>query len=342
VSEQKPGFRGGDPQDRDALTGVATGRELRHRPRHRGGRGGERPMVPQADFASYYGRPVLKRPVWNASDIAGYLFLGGLAGASSALGAGADLTGRPTLARGAKAGAAGAFGLAVVALVHDLGRPARFLNMLRVAKLSSPMSVGSWLLAGYGPLAVGAAASSVTGWFPRLGRLATLGAAAGGPLVAGYTAALISDTAVPAWHEGYRELPFVFVGSAATAAGGLGLIVAPTHESGPARGFAAAGAAAELAAVRLMKRRLGIVAEPYETGRSGRLLRAAEIVSVAGICCAVAGRRSRTLSALSGAALLAGSAAGRFGIFEAGVASAADPKYTVVPQRDRLWHPSSS
>lgn len=335
MSEPKTGSRGGAPADRDAVTDVAAGRDRRprHRPRHRRG---ERPMVPKAEFASYYGRPVLKRPVWDARDVAGYLFLGGLAGASSVLGAGADLTGRPTLARGAKVGAAGALGLAVGALVHDLGRPARFLNMLRVAKLSSPMSVGSWLLAGYGPLAIGAAASSVTGRLPRLGRLATMGAAAGGPLVAGYTAALISDTAVPAWHEGYREMPFVFVGSAATAAGGLGLIVAPSHEAGPARGFAAVGAAAELVAAQLMKRRLGIVAEPYETGRSGRLLRAAEIVSAAGISCAVAGRRSRALSALSGAALLAGSAGSRFGIFEAGIASAADPKYTVGPQRERL------
>jgi hypothetical protein len=254
------------------------------------------------------------------------------------LGAGADLTGRPTLARGAKAGAVGALGLAVAALVHDLGRPARFLNMLRVAKPSSPMSVGTWMLAGYGPLAAAAAVSSVTGWFPRLGRLASLGAAATGPLVAGYTAALISDTAVPAWHEGHREMPFVFVGSAATAAGGLGLIVASSRDSGPARGLAAAGAAAELTAVRLMKRRLGVVAEPYETGRSGELLRAAEILSAAGLGCAFLGRRDRALSALSGAALLAGSAAGRFGIFEAGLASAADPKYTVQPQRERLRH----
>jgi hypothetical protein len=327
-----------EPQIRDAVTGVATGRHRRGR-RGRRGRGGERPMVPEADFRSYYGRPVIKRPVWNALDIGGYLFLGGLAGASSVLAAGAELTGRRTLARGAKVGAAGALGLATVALVHDLGRPARFLNMLRVAKPSSPMSVGSWLLAGYGPLATGAAFSSVTGRFPRLGRLATLGAAATGPLVAGYTAALISDTAVPAWHEAYRELPFVFVGSAATAAGGLGLIAAGPPETGPARGFAAAGAAAELTAVRLMKRRLGTLAEPYETGRSGGLLRAAEILTAAGLAGAFLGRRDRTISALSGGALLAGSAAGRFGIFEAGLASAADPKYTVRPQRERLGRP---
>ena len=300
-------------------------------------RRGERPMVPDAEFtSSYYGRPVLKAPVWNAGDIGGYFFLGGLAGASSALAAGAELTGRPELARTAKIGAAGALAVAVPALVHDLGRPARFVNMLRVAKPSSPMSVGSWLLAGYGPLAGSAALSAVTGRLPRTGRLATLGAAVVGPAVASYTATLISDTAVPAWHDGYRELPYVFTGSAAMAAGGLGLALAPTRETGPARCLALVGAGAELSAVGLMRRRLGTVAEPYRTGRAGRWLRAAEALAAAGIAGAVLGRRSRTISALSGAALLAASAAGRFGIFYAGLASAADPEYTVGPQRERL------
>jgi hypothetical protein len=293
-------------------------------------------MVPDAEFTSYYGRPVLKAPVWKAHDVGGYFFLGGLAGASSALAAGADLTGRPGLARAAKAGAAGAVSLAIPALVDDLGRPARFLNMLRVAKPSSPMSVGSWLLAGYGPLAGAAALCDATGWLPRLGRLATLGAAAVGPAVASYTAVLISDTAIPAWHEGYRELPFVFTGSAGTAAGGLGLVLAPVGETGPARGLALSGAGAELSAIRLMRRRLGVVAEPYRTGRAGRLLRAAEVLAVAGGAGALLGRRSKTISALSGVALLAASAAGRFGVFYAGLASAADPKYTVQPQRARL------
>jgi formate-dependent nitrite reductase membrane component NrfD len=82
-------------------------------------------MVPDATPTSYYGQPVLHRPTWQARDIAGYFFLGGLAGASSAVAAGAQLTGRPGLARTAKVGAAGAAGLSIAALVHDLGRPAR-------------------------------------------------------------------------------------------------------------------------------------------------------------------------------------------------------------------------
>lgn len=85
-------------------------------------RGGEKQMVPEADFSSYYGRPVLKETVWGP-DIPGYLFLGGLAGASSALAAAAQLSRHPELARTAKAGAAGAISLSMAALVHDLGRP---------------------------------------------------------------------------------------------------------------------------------------------------------------------------------------------------------------------------
>jgi formate-dependent nitrite reductase membrane component NrfD len=164
-------------------------------------------MVPPAEFTSYYGKPVLNAPVWEPRDIAGYLFLGGLAGASSLLGAGAQLTGRPALERAAKADALGAACLSTAALAHDLGRPARFANMLRVFKISSPMSVGSWLLAGYVPAAATATVSALTGRLPRAGAAATAGAALLGPAVATYTAVLISDTAVPAWHDGYPELP---------------------------------------------------------------------------------------------------------------------------------------
>jgi formate-dependent nitrite reductase membrane component NrfD len=99
----------------------------------RGGRG-EQPMVPKAEFQSYYGQPIINQPVWESPDIPGYLFLGGLAGASGVLAAGAQLTGRRGLARVSKSGAAVAAGLSAVALVHDLGRPGRFLNMLRTFK----------------------------------------------------------------------------------------------------------------------------------------------------------------------------------------------------------------
>jgi Polysulphide reductase, NrfD len=291
--------------------------------------------VPPAKFGSYYGRPVLKRPVWKSPDVAGYLFLGGLAGASSVLGAAAQASRRPKLARVNKLAAIAAGLGSLAALIHDLGRPARFLNMLRVFKITSPMSVGSWLLSGYVPVAGLAAASAATGRTPRIGAAASAGAAVLGPAVASYTAVLISDTAVPAWHEGYREMPFVFVGSAAAAAGGLGMLAAPTDQTGPARAMAVMGTATELTALDAMRRRLGPLGEPYSTGSPGRFLTASTALSVLGACGALLGRKSRMASALSGAALLAASAATRWGIFHAGIESASDPRYTVEPQRRR-------
>ena len=302
-----------------------------HRPRRRG----EQPMVPDAEFSSYYGRPVIKEPVWKTPDVPGYLFLGGLAGASSVLAASAQLSGYHQLARVGKLGAIGAISLSAVALVHDLGRPERFANMLRVFKPSSPMSVGSWLLAGYGPVAGAAAVSEVTGILPGAGLAATLGAGLLGSGIATYTAALICDTAVPAWHEGHREMPYVFAGSAASAAGGLGLLAVHPAEAEPARDLAVLGATVELIAKRQLLARLGDLAEPYETGTTGAILRVAEFLTAGALAGAVLGGRSRAVSALSGASLIAASAMTRFGIFEAGMASARDPKYTVVAQRRR-------
>ncbi|MGQ4420433.1 polysulfide reductase, partial [Streptomyces sp. SAS_269] len=94
----------------------------------------------------------------------------------------------------------------------------------------------------------------------------------------------------------------------------------------------------ELGAFRLMKGRLGLAAEPYERGRPHRLLRAAEALTAGGAALALlSGRvRDRRVALAAGAALLSGSAALRFGVFQAGVDSAEDPKYTVVPQRERL------
>lgn len=319
--------------ERDAVTGVYAGR--------RGRRPGDQPAVRTGEGSSYYGLPILNQVTWETLDIGGYLYLGGLAGASSVLAAGAELTDRAVLARATKVTALGAVGLSLVGLVHDLGRPERFLNMLRVLKPSSPMSVGSWLLSAYGPVAGIAAATDVLRVLPRTGRAASLGAALLGPAVASYTAVLISDTAVPAWHDGHREMPFLFVGSGATAAAGVGMLAAPVGEGGPVRRTALLGAVLEVGAGRLMQRRLGMVAEPYHQGRSGRLTRLGEVGTAAAALAAQAapglgGRRARAASALCGAALMLSSAATRFGVFLAGKASAADPRYTVEPQRRRL------
>ncbi|MGH3445509.1 MAG: NrfD/PsrC family molybdoenzyme membrane anchor subunit, partial [Nocardioidaceae bacterium] len=122
---------------------------------------------------------------------------------------------------------------------------------------------------------------------------------------------------------------------AAAAAGGWGMLLAPRVENAPARAMALGGTALEAATFELMKRG-GMTAEPYTQGRAGRLLQAARVASGAGAALTLLGGRSRVAAALAGTAYLTGSALTRFGIFEAGIASAKDPKYTVVPQRDRL------
>jgi formate-dependent nitrite reductase membrane component NrfD len=317
------------------------------RRRRRGGDRAEASMVPDAEFTSYYGRQIVKPSPWEA-DIPAYLFAGGLAAGSSLLAAGADLTGRPGLRRTGRLGAIAALTFSMAALVHDLGRPERFVNMLRVVKVTSPMSVGTWILSTYGPFASAAAAAELVEMLPphrrmgllrhvaRLGRPAGVIAGVTAPPVAAYTAVLLADTATPSWHEAYRELPFVFVGSAAAASGGLGMLIAPTREVGPARNLAIGGAVLETIMERRMERSMGVTVEPLHTGRAGGLMRAAKSLTIAGATGSLLAGRSRIVAALSGAALLAGSACTRFGVFEAGQASARDPKYTVVPQRERL------
>jgi hypothetical protein len=130
-------------------------------------------------------------------------------------------------------------------------------------------------------------------------------------------------------------MPYLFAGSAASAAGGLGMLAVSPRHCGQAARFALLGVTAELTAERMMIRRLGDVAEPYEQGRSGTMLHAAQALAAAGAGSALFARRHRAVAALSGAALLASSALTRFGIFEAGRVSARDPKYTIQPQRER-------
>ena len=115
------------------------------------------------------------------------------------------------------------------------------------------------------------------------------------------------------------------------------MILVTKDECGPARRLAIAGAAVELAASQRMESRLGLLAEPLHDGRSGRKLRAARALTAGGAVAGLAaGGRWRAAAVAAGAALLAGSALTRFGIFEAGVASTEDPKYVVQPQRERL------
>lgn len=315
-------------------------------------RGDPHATVPDAEFSSYYGRPIVKPAPWG-HEVPAYFFLGGVAAGSGLIGALAHANGLDTLRRNSRFAAMTGVALSGAALILDLGRPERALNMMRTVKLTSPMSVGSWILAAFGASAgvvtaaegarmlsldqgEGTGSAVVRAGLGVLEPLGSLGSAAFSAPLAAYTAVLASDTATPLWHESYRELPFVFTGSALAAASGLAMVTTPTTQTAEVRRLAVLGAATDVTAFHLMTRRLGELAEPLEHGPAGKLARAATALTIAGGVGAALAGRSRIGAVLSGAALLAGSAATRFAVVEAGLESAKDPKYTVIAQRARL------
>jgi hypothetical protein len=290
-------------------------------------------MVPEAEFGSYYGRPVLKEPAWTL-EVPWYFFVGGMAGASAPLAVAARVAGNDRLARSAVTVAGAGVAVGVPLLMSDLGRPERFHHMLRVFKPTSPMSMGSWVLAAMGPAAVGAAVSDRFGILPGLGRTAEVVSGLLGPVLCTYTGVLVANTAVPVWHEAGRELPLVFAGSALASAGAAATVLTPAADAGPARRLAALGALLELGAVGAMERRLGELAEPYRQGPAGRYARLARgCTAVGAATVALAGARRRWAAVAGSGLLLAGSALERLAVYKAGFQSARDPKYVVKPQR---------
>ncbi len=280
---------------------------------------------------SYHGRSPLKPPVWEP-DIAAYLFTGGLSGASALLAAAARADGNDRLARRALLTAMAGLTVSPVLLIRDLGRRERFHHMLRVLKPSSPMSVGSWILGAIGSATAVAAASDLTGLLPRTGRTAERVAGALGPALATYTAVLLADTAVPAWHGSRTELPFVFGASAAASAAGAALVLTPTADAGAARRLCVGAAVAEVGAAQLMEHRLGPLANAY----GGPLRWVAPGLTLGGAALVGAAGRHRAAAVAGGLAVLAGSAVERWRVFRAGHVSACDPAHVIDPQRARL------
>ena len=222
--------------------------------------------------------------------------------------------------------------------------------MLRTFKVTSPMSVGSWILSAF---SAGAGVSAVaeidrmSGSRLPLGPLRSVLRAVEGPAgfeaavfagpLAAYTAVLLGDTATPTWNAAHEELPFVFVSSAALASAGLAMVTTPVRETGPARKLAVLGVLGEVVAMKVMKQRMDpVAAEPLHQGKAGAMLKWSERLAVAGGLGTLLGGRHRGAAAASGLALLTASALTRFGVFEAGLTSARDPRYTIEPQKTRL------
>jgi formate-dependent nitrite reductase membrane component NrfD len=291
--------------------------------------------VPGRDGETYYDRPILKEPVWIWS-VPAYFYAGGTAGAAAVLGAAAqvlDAEELKGLVRRCRLIAAAGTALGTAFLVEDLGRPSRFLNMLRVFRPTSPLSVGSWILAPATGLAAGSAVLP-----GALGDAAGLGAGAlGGPL-AGYTGVLLAHTAVPVWQSTRRSLPPLFVASAAAGAASiLDLLSLSPREERLVWHFGVAGKAAELGAALALEREareVERVIRPLEEGLGGALWRAAKLCTAGSLVASMLPTRDRRIRrVISGLLGTAGAIAVRFALWHAGKVSARDPLATFAMQR---------
>jgi hypothetical protein len=294
------------------------------------------PMPPDARArAGYYGLPIVKPPVWTWQ-IGAYFFIGGAAGMSGVIAFAVLVAGQPIdVARTAiRIAVAGAIASPCL-LIWDLGRPARFLNMLRVFKWRSAMSVGVWTLvafsvcAGATMLALEGAGGGSPSGVARMGLLAlAAGTALTGSLLATYTGVLLGATSIPAWFAHHRLLPVHFgiigLGSAAALLELLGVRLAALNAIGLAVSVAETciGATIEV-------RRRGARGRALREGVSGALLRGA------GLLTGPAALLLRLAGAVPAAAvaLVVGAILSRYGWLLAGHLSALDPEETLSAQR---------
>lgn len=289
---------------------------------------------------TYYDRPVLKEPVWIWS-IPVYFYVGGTSGAAAVLAAAAQAFGRGELGglvRSCRRVAAVGGAVSTVLLIHDLGRPERFLHMLRVFRASSPMSVGSWVLAGAASCATGSALlAERPGFLGKVGDAAGYGAAALGLPLAGYTAVLLGNTAVPVWQASRKSLPPLFIGTSMSGLAALfGLLPLEPRERQVVDRFGTVGKVVDLVSMAAVERDAGeveMVARPLREGLSGTLWKTAKALTVASLALSVLPGRSTAKRVASGLLATAGALALRFAVFQAGKASARDPRATFKRQR---------
>lgn len=340
------GAGGPDGRNIDPRLGVLAGEAA-------GQRGGATPRLPvrpaetaDGESPTYYDRPAIKEPVWIWA-VPAYFHAGGVTAGAALLAAvtraldgerHAELV--AACRRIAAAGAVASTGL----LIHDLGRPARFLNMLRVFRPTSAMSMGSWTLAAAGAL-TGATATLAELGTERSADAAGVAAAAVAPMLGTYTGVLLGDTAVPVWHAARNELPALFGASALAGTAALLdlLAVGDDDTAQVVNRVGVAAAVADLAAGEAVERAAGgageRVARPLHEGVSGTLWRLAKVLTALGLLLRLLplpARWRRAVRRLSGVLGTAGGLALRFGVVHAGTASARDPRATFEPQRRRL------
>ena len=300
-----------------------------------GARPGGSPIPIASVETGYYGIPMLKEPQWSW-EIPVYFFVGGAAGAAAVSAEFAQMTGAATeLVNDARTVAAIGSILSPALLVSDLGVPSRFLNMLRVFKVQSPMSVGVYIVSLFGPSAT---AAKIVNWARRNGSgtmlkiiegAAGLFAALAGLGMATYTGVLIGATAIPVWNENIDTLPTHFALSGLAA--GVSAIQLMGHEESRALNILgiAASAGETLEGVKLEMEKKP-ASEAIKKGFSGAITRLGGVLSgplpLALRLAAIFTKdsRSKNLVRAASAASLAGSLLTRVGWIRAGHSSARD------------------
>ena len=287
---------------------------------------------------NYYDRPVIKKSVWCWT-VPAYYYVGGLSGGAAVLGASATLLGGRDmrgLALCSRWIAAAGASVSAVLLIYDLGRPSRFLYMLRVFRPTSPMSVGSWILVAFSTAAGLAAVSDLVPAARRAGDLAAIAAGVLGLGLGGYTGVLVGNTVVPVWHRSHRWLPALFLASAASSAASLlQLFRLRPAELRAARLLGIAAQAADIAISKTMEHAApdDAASAPLREGLGGFLWKAGGILTAGSLICSLMPSRSASWRRCAGVLGTAGALCLRFGIHYAGQRSAADPRATFQQQR---------
>jgi len=296
------------------------------------------PFPQPASAMSYHGNPVLKPPTWTWQ-VPLYFFVGGVAGISTVIAVVAHLFGNAGLMRaGLWIGFLGAL-ISAPLLIADLGRPARFLNMLRVFKLRSAMSVGAWTLAGFSS-AVGLAvvchelilAGYGNDFLLVIEWMAEIAAALSGLILASYTSVLLSVTAIPVWSENRKLVPIVFLagglGSAAAVLELLGFLVPVTQFIG-----IVASAVETLVAV-IIELRARYVDRPLREGAVGWLTRAgAALAGPASLLLRIFSGQSSLARHVAAVCFAVGALISRYAWIAAGRVSSRDPEALFRIQR---------
>lgn len=257
------------------------------------------------------------------------------------LGAAATLLNRdglPGLVRHSRLIGAGGGIVSSALLIYDLGKPSRFLYMLRVFRPTSPMSVGSWILILFSTAAAGSATAD---FGPRsvrpTGDTAAIVAGILGLGLCGYTGVLVSHTSVPLWQRLHRLLPVLFLSSGVASAASLfDLLGGNRREQRTVAIFGTAGRLVELSVAGAIERRLATVPEaarPLRDGFSGAVWKAAKVFTAISLVLALIPNSSRRLRRASGVFGTLGSLCTRFAVHYAGQRSAMNPRATFHQQR---------